>query len=262
VSSLAPDLRGETLRRNVRRIRSLVEAAQERSPASAPQVALVVVTKSVSPELFAPLVAAGVREVGENRVQSAARRKALAPPGLIWHGIGHLQRNKAQTALQTFDRFHALDSLRLAERLEALLAPQERCWPVFLQINAAEDAAKGGVRPQEAEAFLQAILARPHLQPLGFMTIGKLGAEKEEVRSTFRTLREIRDESLRRGRGALPARELSMGMSDDFEMAVEEGASVIRVGRAVFRDVPTIANPAAFAAGPHQGGEGAGGELS
>lgn len=233
----ADDPRAEALRQNLRALRNRIESARTRGPHAADEVQLIAVTKSVEPDLFGPLAAAGVTDVGENRIQSAAQRKPLAPPGLTWHGIGHLQRNKAQTALETFDVFHALDSLRLARRLEELLAAQDRTWPVYLQINAAEDPAKSGVRPAEAAIFLESVLDLPHLRPIGYMTMGKLAAEKEELRSTFRTLREIRDEGLRLGRGRNPAQGLSMGMSDDFEMAVEEGATVIRIGRAIFRDV-------------------------
>ena len=250
----ANDIDAGRLRLNLLEIRRCMEEARTRGPHAADAVQLIVVTKSVKPELFAPLAAAGVTDVGENRVQSAALRKPLAPAGLVWHGIGHLQRNKAQTALQVFDVLHALDSLRLAERLETLLAAADRTCPVYLQINAAEDPAKSGARPAEAGRFLKSVLALPHLRPIGYMTMGKLGAEKEELRSTFRTLREVRDEGLRRGRGAAPVAGLSMGMSDDFETAIEEGASVIRVGRAVFHDVVNTATVGTSDGAPSQNG--------
>ena len=258
----AEDSRVEKLRQNLQQIRERMDLARARGPHAAGQVQLIVVTKSVEPDLFAPLAAAGVTDVGENRVQSAAGRKPLAPAGFTWHGIGHLQRNKAQTALDTFDTFHALDSLRLARRLEELLAAQERIWPVYLQVNTAEDPAKSGVRPSEAGSFLESVLALPHLRVVGYMTMGKLGAEKGDVCATFRTLREIRDEGLRLGRGPNPAQGLSMGMSDDYETAVEEGASVIRVGRAVFRDVPSGAAAAAPEAQDSRGDGRASGELA
>ncbi len=234
-------------------IRARIEAARIRGPEAAEAVELVVVTKSVEPSIFGPLAAAGIRTVGENRVQSAAARKPLGPNDWTWHGIGHLQRNKARTAIEIFDVFEALDSLRLAGHLDSLLADAGRPWPVYLQVNAAEDPAKGGFAPGETLEALRTVLGHAHLEPRGFMTMAKIGAEEGDLRATFRTLREIRDESLRLGLLEPGAGGLSMGMSDDFEIAVEEGATLVRVGRAVFSGVEIDKDPASLA-----GGEAAG----
>ena len=241
----------QRLRVNLDAIGARMEAARARGPHRARAVRLVVVTKSVQPGLFRPLADAGVTDVGENRIRSAAARKPKAPGGLTWHGIGHLQRNKAAAALDIFDVLHAVDSLRLAKRLDALLtgaaaAPR----PIYLQVNAAGDPDKHGVAPEEALDFLRAVATLPHLAPIGFMTMGKLGAEDGDLRATFRTLREIRNEGLRLGLGEEPADGLSMGMSDDFEAAIEEGATVVRVGRAVFDGVIKEGVPAASDAAP------------
>lgn len=237
------DPRIPALKRNVDALRARIEAAQSRGSAAAPAVTLMVVTKSQEPSIYGPLAAAGVTDIGENRVQSASERRPLAPAGLTWHGIGHLQRNKARTALATFDVFHALDGLRLARRLEALLAEADRSWPVYLQVNAAEDEAKSGLAPDETLATVAALAELPHLELRGFMTMARLGAEEADLRATFCTLREIRDEAVGRGRGATAPHGLSMGMSDDFEVAVEEGATVVRVGTAVFRGVENHVAP-------------------
>jgi len=233
----------DQLRANLHALQERIEAARGRTPHGAATVELVVVTKAQPAEVFPLLVAAGVDAIGENRVQSAAQRRRAAPPGLIWHGIGHLQRNKARTAIDTFDVFHALDGPRLARHLETVLAAQERIWPVYLQVNAAEDEAKGGVRPAEALRFLDAVRILPHLRTVGFMTMARLGADESETRRAFATLREVRDEALRRGACETPPAGLSMGMSGDFEIAVEEGATVVRVGRAAFEGVGTLATP-------------------
>jgi pyridoxal phosphate enzyme (YggS family) len=207
-------------------------------------VSLVVVTKSAPPSAFSLLARAGHRDVGENRVLDAERRREAAgsprtPAGddLVWHGIGHLQTNKARRALFAFDTFHALDSLHLADRLEALLAETDRRWPVYAQVNAAEDPAKSGVAPAEADAFLRALSDRPHLDVVGLMAMAREDAPGEAARATFSTLRGVRDEAVRRGVGRRPPSGLSMGMSDDFETAVEEGATVVRIGRAAFEGV-------------------------
>jgi pyridoxal phosphate enzyme (YggS family) len=219
---------------NLEAVHGRIGAARARGAHAAAEVALVAVTKAVPPALFPTLARAGVREVGENRVQAALARRPLAPADWVWHGIGHLQRNKAARALEAFDVFHALDSRVLAERLEALLAPRGRRWSVYLQVNAAGDPRKGGVGPEDALTLFAEVARLPHLEPLGFMTLAAEDGDEDDTRRTFRILREIRDEALRRGTGPAPPRGLSMGMSNDFEIAVEEGATVVRVGSALF----------------------------
>ena len=238
---LAPELpphEAEHVARNVAAVRERIEAARGRGAHAAPAVRLVAVTNSASTACYAPLARAGVRDLGENRVQDAAWRKPDAPPGLTWHGIGHLQRNKIAQAVATFDVFHALDSLRLADALEAHLADRGRRWPVFVQVNASGEGQKGGFAPEEALGVLEQVLQRhPHLEPVGWMTMAAFGAPEGDLRRTFRTLRALRDDARRRGLGDPPPGELSMGMTDDFELAVEEGATVVRVGRALFEGV-------------------------
>lgn len=247
-AALAPGLgwmlpmRGVTnrIQENLAGLRARIEAARLRGPHAAARCDLLVVSKSVPTWMFGPLAAAGVEAVGENRIQSAAARRPEAPPSWTWHGIGHLQRNKAKLAVETFDVFHALDSLRLGEHLERILAKEGRRWPVYLQVNTADDPAKGGVAPEKVPEALAGLAALPHLEMVGFMTMGRLGAAKGDQRSTFRTLRAVRDEAARPGSRHASAVGLSMGMTDDFEIAVEEGATVVRVGRAVFEGIPMI----------------------
>jgi len=226
------------LRQSLADLRARIEAARARGAHAAPQVTLVVVTKSAPPAVLPHLLLAGVTDVGENRVQAAEERRPRTPPGLVWHGIGHLQRNKAARAVDLFDVFHALDSPRLAEHLESVLARAGRLWPVYIQVNAAADPAKGGLAVEETVAFVKDVLRHPHLACRGFMTMARLDAGEAGARAAFRALREVRDEVRRRGLGDPPPEGLSMGMSDDFEWAVEEGSTVVRVGRAVFAGLP------------------------
>jgi pyridoxal phosphate enzyme (YggS family) len=210
---------------------------------------VVLVTKSVPPRCFSWLAGLGALDVGENRVQAAEEKREAIPVdlarSLTWHGIGHVQTNKARRAVALFDVFHALDSLHLADRLEAVLSeegrPPSRAWPVYAQVNAARDPQKGGVAPEEALGFLAALAERPHLRVEGLMTMAREDDDAESARPAFRCLREIRDEAVRTGTGRTSPAGLSMGMSDDFETAVEEGATVVRVGRAVWDGVSLTA---------------------
>jgi PLP dependent protein len=225
------------LRDNLEALRRRIDDARARGALAAPSVTVVVVTKSAPPEAFGLLARLGARDVGENRVQAAAQRRPDAPPGLVWHGIGHVQTNKARRAAQTFDVFHALDSLRLAEHLDAAREGAALRLPVYAQVHAARDPAKGGIAPDDVPAFLDAVARLPRLELVGLMTMAKESDDPEDAREAFRTLREVRDDALAKGRGGAPALGLSMGMSGDFEVAVEEGATVVRVGRAVWDGV-------------------------
>jgi PLP dependent protein len=234
------------LRTNLAALRARVEAAKARGSHPAASVDVVWVTKAVPAAWLAWLPQAGARDVGENRVPAAVEKREALPVdlvrSLVWHGIGHLQTNKARRALDAFDVFHALDSLRLAERLDALLEETgrtpERPWPVYAQVNAARDPKKGGVEAEEAGAFLAALEDRPRLRVVGLMTMARED-DPAGARAAFRALREVRDEAVRRGVGRAAPLGLSMGMSDDFEAAVEEGATVLRIGRAAWEGVGT-----------------------
>lgn len=202
--------------------RRLAEAAASagRDPDS---VQLVAVSKGVPAAAVQAAQAAGQRVFGENRIQEALPKiEALAPLGLQWRLIGHLQRNKVRAAA-AFAMIESVDSLRLAQALDRTL-PQLR--HVLLEVNVSGEAAKWGFRPEELAAALAAIRALPRLKVEGLMTVAPLVADPEEVRSLFRTLRRLGE-----AHGLV---SLSMGMSHDFEVAIEEGATSVRIGRAIF----------------------------
>ncbi|MDQ5854281.1 MAG: YggS family pyridoxal phosphate-dependent enzyme [Chloroflexota bacterium] len=243
--------RAETIGRNIAAVRARIAAAADRAGRDPATVTLVAVTKTQPPEAVAA-VAAGVADVGENRVQEAAEKIPLVEVAdLRWHLIGHLQRNKARKAAAIFDLIHSLDSVRLAETLDRHVAQDTpphpdgtpRRLPVLLQVNIAGEAQKegfelsGGLGNREAlPGFwedVEHILGLQHLDVRGLMTIAPYVADPEQVRPVFRALRELRDELAVR----FPAaswQELSMGMTGDFEVAVEEGATLVRVGTAIF----------------------------
>src|SRR4051794_22538927 len=242
-----------TIAANIAAVRARIARAAERAGRDPATVTLVAVSKTHPPEVVAAAHAAGMVDFGENRVPEATEKVvALAErAGLRWHLIGHLQRNKARKAAEIFDMIHSLDSVRLAEALdrhvEEIRSPgpdgAPRRLPVLLQVNIGGEAQKegwdlpGGLENRaQLPAFQQdvaRILELAHLEVRGLMTIAPYVADAEQVRPVFRALRELRDDLAVR----FPVAswdELSMGMTGDFEVAVEEGATLVRVGRAIF----------------------------
>ena len=212
-----------------------------REPAS---VTLVAVSKTVALERVRAAVAAGLGVLGENRVQEAAG-KIPEVHGARWHLLGPLQANKARRAVELFDVLEAVGSLELAQRLDRLAAEVRpgRPVPVLLQVNVADDPAKSGFDEGGVEAALPLLVQLANLRLDGLMTIGRLVPSAEEARPTFRALRSL-SEHLREAEPRLGA-ALSMGMSDDFEVAVEEGSTIVRVGRALFGARPSTGEQAA-----------------
>jgi pyridoxal phosphate enzyme (YggS family) len=197
----------------------------------------VAASKSVSADRLRAALAAGITTFGENRVQEA-EAKVAEVPGARWHMIGRLQSNKARRAAQLFDIVESIHSFAVAERLSraAQNARHGRPLPVYLQVNVDRDPDKQGFDPDDLAVDLPALAGLPGLELAGLMTVGRLVDRAEDARPTFRALRDLserlRSKESRFGPG------LSMGMSDDFEVAVEEGATVVRVGRALFGERP------------------------
>jgi pyridoxal phosphate enzyme (YggS family) len=200
-----------------------------RDPAT---VSLVAVSKTVPASTLRAAVAAGLTALGENRVQEA-EAKIADVPGASWHLVGPLQSNKAKRALLTFAAIDSVDSVELARRLDRLAAevrPDERV-PILLQVNVDGDPAKAGFEPADLDAAAGVIATLPRLEVRGLMTVGRLVERPEDARPTFAALRALSDR-LRPVAAIGP--ELSMGMTDDFEIAIEEGATVVRLGRVLF----------------------------
>jgi len=214
-----------------------IEAACARSRREPGQVTLLAVSKTVPTDRLRDAVAAGLDWLGENRVQEGVA-KAPEVPGASWHLVGPLQGNKARKAIEVFESIQSVDSVVLAERLDRLageLRPATR-YPVLLQVNVDDDPAKAGFEPAALESTIDGLVGLDHLEIQGLMTIGRLAPEPESARTTFQRLREL-SERLREA-GAPIGVALSMGMTDDFEIAVEEGATIVRVGRALFGERP------------------------
>ena len=211
---------------NIEEVQGCIARACERSRRLPDEIVLVAITKGVDVSAIRAAFDCGIRNFGENRVQEAEGKIAqLADlkPAVAWHMVGHLQSNKAKTAVELFDIIHSVDSVRLAEILSRRA---EKTLPVLLEVNVSGEATKGGFSVAGIAAAVNEIRQLPNLKTMGLMTVAPFVADPEEIRPVFRKLRELRD--------SLELKHLSMGMTDDFEVAIEEGASMLRIGRAIF----------------------------
>jgi pyridoxal phosphate enzyme (YggS family) len=201
-------------------------------------VSLLAVSKTIAADVLREAIQAGLDLLGENRVQEAMTKSAEVP-GARWQLIGPLQSNKARRALATFEAIQSVDSIELARRLDSLVPElrDEPRYPVLLQVNVDLDPAKTGFAAAGLEAAMGELLELPHLEVRGLMTVGRFTSDPVEARQTFRRLRELSEANRRRWPDLGPA--LSMGMTDDFEIAIEEGSTIVRVGRALFGERPT-----------------------
>jgi hypothetical protein len=225
-----------TIGDNVAAVRDRVAAACERTGRAATDVRVVAVSKHVPVPQIRAAVRAGIGEIGENRAQELRDKvPALAGEDVRWHYVGAIQTNKVRY-LDPVVLVHGLDREGEAAALEDRGAETDRVWDVLIEVNVAGERSKQGVAPGEVEPLLEAIRALPRVRPRGFMIVAPRAEKAEDVRWVFARARHLRD----RVRAAAGLRdgleELSMGMSDDFEVAVEEGATILRIGRAIFRE--------------------------
>ena len=211
---------------NIGEVQRRIARACERSHRSPGEIMLVAITKGTDVPAIRVAFGSGIRDFGENRVREAEGKIAQLTdlkPNVTWHMVGHLQSNKAKSAVELFDIIQSVDSVRLADILNRRA---QKTLPVLLEVNVSGEATKGGFSIVETEAAVKAIKQSPNLKVIGLMTVAPFMADPEEVRPVFRKLRELRD--------SLGLEHLSMGMTDDFEVAVEEGATMLRIGRAIF----------------------------
>jgi len=216
-----------------------IAAACGRAGRSPAEVTLVAVSKTVTLDRIHAAVGLGARTLGENRVQEAAAkitelRELTSERRVAWHLIGHLQSNKARRAVELFDVIQSVDSLKLAERLDRSAEEVGKRLPVYLEVNLGAEASKSGVEASAALPLVERVSALAHLELKGLMAVPPFLEDVEEVRPFFRRLRELRDEAQRAGMVGEQFGDLSMGMSHDFEIAIEEGATLVRIGTAIF----------------------------
>ena len=222
----------EQIGENLERVRSQIEAAAKKSGRSPADIELVAISKTHQAEKVRAAFDAGQQLFGESRVQEARAKIPLLPSAARWHFVGRLQKNKIRHALPLFELFHSVDSLELARDMNRI-ADEEGLHPrVLLEVNVAGEGSKIGFSPDALRAEMEALLALPRLTIEGLMTIPPFAAEAEASRRYFVALRELRDQFAGQFQIALP--QLSMGMSGDFLVAIEEGATLVRVGTAIF----------------------------
>jgi len=224
-------------RTNLAAVEERIARACERAGRRRADVRLLPISKTVPAHILRLAHVAGIRTFGENKLQEAiVKREALADLAIDWSIVGHLQSNKVKYLARFACEFHALDSLRIAELLNQRLEREHRSLDVYVQVNTSHEASKFGLHPDELMSFVDKLGDFPRLRPRGLMTLALFSADMARVRPCFTLLRRLRDEAVRRNPGLAG---LSMGMTGDFETAIEEGATVVRVGQAIFGQRPT-----------------------
>lgn len=237
----------EEIRQRVTAVRDEIAAAAARAGRPVSSIRLVAVTKTHPAPVLAAVVRAGVTDIGENYLQEAAEKFAAlgwpealsGTPPVTRHYIGHLQSNKIRAALRWFEIIETVDSLALATRLDRLAGELGRVAPVLLEINISEELTKSGFFSAQLEGVFASLANMRHIRLIGLMTIGRMTPDPEAARADFRALRLLRDRLQRQAPDGVALTELSMGMSHDFPIAIEEGATIIRVGSRLFGPRPT-----------------------
>jgi pyridoxal phosphate enzyme (YggS family) len=217
---------------NLDSIQKRIAAACDRGGRAPGEVTLLAVTKSQPPEVVQAAVKLGLIFFGENKVQEAKAKMPLCPGNLRWHMIGHLQSNKCRDAVELFKMIQSVDSLSLAQEINKRAEQAARTMPVLIEVNVAGEASKFGYQPEQLLAELKGLNALPRIEIHGLMTVPPWSAEAEKARPHFRRLHEIKAQCGQILDAPLP--HLSMGMSGDFEIAIEEGATMVRIGTALF----------------------------
>jgi pyridoxal phosphate enzyme (YggS family) len=213
-------------------VRQRIAAACSRAGRTPDDVEIVAVTKTFGPDVVEDALCAGLRLFGENRVQEAAAKIPSCPSVPAWHLIGHLQRNKVRPALELFSVIHAVDSARLLQQIDSVASEAGHQPQILLEVNVSGEASKFGLKPEDVPAAVEQALQARAVTLIGLMTMAPFCPDPQQARPVFARLRELRDRMVRDFGVGLP--QLSMGMSNDFEAAVEEGATWVRLGSALF----------------------------
>jgi hypothetical protein len=223
-----------SVKSNLTRLRSRVERAAEKARRDPADIKLVAVTKTVEADLINEALDCGVDIIGENRVHNTAAKKPLVDSKVQWHMIGHLQSRKAREATDLFDMVQSVESLSTAGALQKRCAETRRFMPILIEINTSDEEQKFGLSPEGAESFVREVAAMPNLRIEGLMTMAAYAPDPEQARPSFRLLREVAERLKDINIEGVNLSELSMGMSNDFEVAIEEGSTMVRIGTAVF----------------------------
>ena len=224
---------------NYRGILDRIDEAAAKSGRNSREIRLLAAAKSQSATAVRGAIAAGVPLIGENYVQEAEEKRAQIPQAAEWHMIGHLQRNKAKKALALFDLIETLDSAALARELDKQGRQREKIIRVFVEVNLAGEESKSGIAKEAVASLLEEIGKLDHVRVEGLMTVPPFRADAEQIRPYFRALRELREKLSGQGIPNVDLTELSMGMTHDYPVAIEEGATIVRIGTALFGPRPS-----------------------
>lgn len=219
---------------NIQTVRKRIERACQKVGRNADEIDIVAVSKTVEVARIEEAIAAGIKIIGENRVQEAWHKFQAVGPKVYWHMVGHLQTNKVKRVLQFADLIQSVDSIHLAQEIQKQAEKLNRGVEVLLEVNTSGEATKFGFQPEELLNAIEQISELNRIQIKGLMTIGAFLPDPEEVRPCFKLLRELRDRIADKNFQRVDMDILSMGMTDDFEVAIEEGSNMVRIGRAIF----------------------------
>lgn len=223
-----------TIKNNLEIIREKIEKAAFKANRKPEEIKLVAVTKTATAEQIKEAINAGVKIIGENRVQDAKEKYQILTADIKWHLIGHLQTNKVKYAVEIFDCIHSVDSIKLAQEIDNRSKQFGKKMDVLIEVNVSGEETKYGIKPEEVESFLKEISEFSRIRVRGLMSIAPIAEDKEEVRPYFRKLRELSEEIKDKNIKNVKMDYLSMGMTEDFEVAIEEGANMVRIGRGIF----------------------------
>jgi len=231
------------IKNNIIKVRERIAQAAKRSGRTPESIQLVAVSKTVPVEKIIAVVDAGITDIGENRVQEATQKhqiiyedesKGSFHESVKWHLVGHLQRNKVKQALEIFDMIHSVDSVRLMDEIEKRAAQMDKIVDALVEVNTSAEETKYGIKPEEVVDFMKQASQYDHLKVKGLMTIGIFAEDPEVTRPCFQQLRNLRDEVANLNLPNIEMKYLSMGMTNDFEVAIEEGTDIVRIGTAIF----------------------------
>ncbi len=211
-----------------------IENSCQKAKRSTEEVTLIAVSKTKPVEMLQEAYDAGARVFGENKVQEIMDKYDKLPSDIKWHMIGHLQRNKVKYIIDKVAMIHSVDSLRLAQTIENEAAKKDLCMPILIEVNVAEEESKFGLTVEEVIPFLEEISAYPHIQVQGLMTIAPFVEDPEENRDVFRKLKKLSVDIAAKNINNITMSVLSMGMTNDYQVAVEEGSTMVRVGTGIF----------------------------
>lgn len=224
----------ETIKNNLETINKKIKKAALKVNRNFREVKLVAVTKTATIEQIKEAISTGVKIIGENKVQEAKEKYQILTADIEWHLVGHLQTNKVKYAIEIFDFIHSVDSIKLAKEIDKRSLQFGKITNVLVEVNISGEETKYGIKPEQVEPFLKEISEFSRIRVRGLMTIAPIVEDKEEVRPYFRKLRELSKEIKSKNIKNVKMDHLSMGMTDDFEVAIEEGANMVRIGRGIF----------------------------